>query len=99
MSLIIGLLQLVVFLFFLALLGRVVLSWVQVLARDWRPSGFALVVVESIYSVTDPPIRLLRSVIPPLTIGQIRFDLAVIILFFICYFLNMLLLMATGAVA
>ncbi len=98
MTFIIGLLQFVVFLFFLALLARVVLSWVQVLARDWRPSGFSLVIVESVYSVTDPPIRLLRSVIPPLTIGQIRFDLAVIILFFVCYFLNALLAMLASVV-
>ena len=87
MSFIFGLLQFVVFMFLLALLARVVLSWVQILARDWRPSGLSLVIVESVYSVTDPPIRLLRSVIPPLTIGQVRLDLAVIILFFACYVL------------
>ncbi|WNM23341.1 YggT family protein [Demequina capsici] len=87
MSIIFQALYFVVFLFLLFLLGRVVLSWVQMFARDWRPSGASLVIVESIYSVTDPPIRVLRSIIPPITIGQIRFDLAVIILFFACYIL------------
>ncbi len=87
MTFIFGFLQLIVFLFLMFLLGRVVLSWVQVLARDWRPTGVAAVIVESVYSVTDPPIKLLRSLIPPITIGQIRLDLAVIILFFACYFL------------
>ncbi len=87
MTIIFGLLQFVVFLFLMFLLGRVVLSWVSVLARDWRPTGVAAVIVESVYSVTDPPIKLLRSLIPPITIGQIRLDLAVIILFFVCYFL------------
>ncbi|WP_062203144.1 YggT family protein [Demequina salsinemoris] len=89
MNVIFGLLEFLVFLFLMFLLGRVVLSWVQVLARDWRPTGVAAVVVESVYSVTDPPIKFLRSIIPPITIGQIRLDLAVIILFFVCYFLMM----------
>ncbi len=87
MTIIFGLLQFVVFLFILFLLGRIVLSWVQALARDWRPTGAVLVIVEAIYTVTDPPIKRLRSWIPPLTIGQIRLDLAVLILFFACYFL------------
>ncbi|WP_200809843.1 YggT family protein [Demequina sp. NBRC 110054] len=91
MTIIFGLLQFVVFLFLMFLLGRVVLSWVSVLARDWRPTGVAAVIVESVYSVTDPPIKLLRSLIPPITIGQIRLDLAVIILFFVCYFLMLAL--------
>ncbi|MBK8469764.1 MAG: YggT family protein [Candidatus Phosphoribacter sp.] len=69
------------FLFFVFLIGRLVLDWVRVLARQWRPRGAVLVVAEAIYSVTDPPIRLVRKVIPPLTLGGIRIDLAFIVLF------------------
>ncbi|WP_029288732.1 YggT family protein [Cellulomonas sp. HZM] len=71
-------------LFFLLLLARLVLDWVQVFARDWRPRGIALVLAESTYTVTDPPLRLLRRVIPPLRIGQVSLDLAFMVLFLAC---------------
>ena len=91
MSFIAGLLQVVVLLFVLLLLVRLVLDWVQCFARDWRPRGAALVVAELTYSVTDPPLRALRRVIPPLTLGSIRLDLAFLILMLGCSFLLSLL--------
>ena len=72
--------SLVVFLFFLALIGRLVLDWVQVLSRDWRPRGAVLVLAEVVYSVTDPPLRLLRKVIPAVTLGGMRIDFAFLVL-------------------
>lgn len=81
MTFIWGLLDLLLFLFLVFLIGRLVFDWVQVFARDWRPRGILLVVAEAIYSVTDPPLRALRRVIPPLTIGQVRIDLAFFVLF------------------
>lgn len=70
----------VVFLFFLLLIGRLVLDWVQVLSRDWRPKGGILVVAEVVYSVTDPPLRLLRRVIPSINLGGMRIDIAFLVL-------------------
>jgi YggT family protein len=70
----------VVFLFFVILLGRLVLDWVQAFARDWRPRGALLVVAEAVYTVTDPPLKALRRVIPPLTLGAVRLDLAFLVL-------------------
>ena len=61
------------------LIARLVLDYVVIFARDWRPSGVILVVVEAIYTVTDPPIKALRRVIPPIRIGNISFDLAFLI--------------------
>ncbi|WP_125775310.1 YggT family protein [Antribacter gilvus] len=75
------LLSFLLFLFLLFLIGRLVFDWVQVFAREWRPRGVLLVVAEAVYSVTDPPLRALRRVIPPLTIGQFRIDLAFLVLF------------------
>ncbi len=80
MQLIASLLYLVVLVFFLLLLVRLVLDWVQFFARDWRPTGFALVVAEVTYSVTDPPLRALRRVLPPVGIGSVRLDLAFLVL-------------------
>ena len=71
-----------VFVFFVLLIGRLVLDWVQVFARDWRPKGVILVVAEAIYTVTDPPLKALRRLIPPLQLGSLRLDLAFLVLFF-----------------
>ena len=40
-----------------------------------------LIIAEIIYTLTDPPLRALRKVIPPLRLGAISFDLAFIVLF------------------
>ena len=60
------------------------LDWVQFFARDWKPSGPLLVVAEVTYSVTDPPLRALRRILPPLTIGTMRLDLAFLVLMLSC---------------
>lgn len=78
-----SLVSLLLFLFFLALIGRLVFDWVQVFARDWSPRGPLLVVAEGIYSVTDPPLKALRKVIPSLTIGGMRIDLSFLVLMII----------------
>lgn len=80
MRILASLLYLVVLVFFLLLLVRLVLDWVQFFAREWRPTGIALVVAEVTYSVTDPPLRALRRVLPPVGIGSIRLDLAFLVL-------------------
>lgn len=73
----------ILFLFFLLLLTRVVFDYVQMFARSWQPRGVMLVLLEGIYSITDPPIRGLRRIIPPLRLGAISFDLAILALFLI----------------
>jgi len=80
-------LRLVVLAFFLLLLVRLVLDWVQFFVRDWRPSGPVLVVAEVTYTVTDPPLRFLRRLLPPLAIGTVRLDLAFLVLMLGCSFL------------
>ncbi|GAB3585026.1 YggT family protein [Calidifontibacter terrae] len=70
----------VVYVFFIVLIVRLVLDWVQVFARDWRPKGAVLVIAEAVYTVTDPPLKLLRRLIPPLRVGQVRVDLAFLVL-------------------
>jgi YggT family protein len=90
-TLIRSLLYTVVFIFFIVLVGRLVIDWIQVFARDWRPRGVVLVIAEGIYSATDPPLRALRRVIPPLRLGQVQLDLAFIVLFLIVSILMTLL--------
>ncbi len=80
MAFVISLLDFVLFLAFLVLIGRLVFEWIQMFARDWRPKGVVLVVAEAIYTLTDPPLRALRRVIPPLRIGGVSLDLSFLVL-------------------
>jgi YggT family protein len=68
----------VLWIFLLVLFARMILSWVPVLVRDWEPHGPMLVVAEIIYSITDPPLRLLRKVLRPVRVGTMMLDLAFI---------------------
>jgi YggT family protein len=62
--------------FWLFMLARLVIDLVRVFARRWRPQGVGLVLAEAVYAVTDPPIKLVRRVIPPLRFGNVALDLA-----------------------
>jgi len=71
---------LLLWLFFILLIARLVLDYVQMFARSWRPRGPLLVVAEVVYTVTDPPLKALRKVIPPLRLGSISLDLSFLVL-------------------
>jgi YggT family protein len=66
-------------LYLLIMIGRLVFDYVQIFARSWTPSGFLLVLVETIYSLTDPPLNFFRRFIPPLRIGSISLDLSFLV--------------------
>jgi YggT family protein len=66
--------------FWLLLLARLVFDLVQAFAREWHPRGPLLILLELLYSITDPPLKLLRRFIPPLRLGQVQLDLAFLIL-------------------
>ena len=65
------------------LIGRMIFGWVQVFARDWRPTGIVLVLAEAIFTVTDPPLKFLRRFIPPLRLGMVAMDLSFMVLFIV----------------
>ncbi len=66
--------------FFLLLIARLVFDYVALFARDFVPHGALLVFVESIYTVTDPPLKLLRRFIPPFRIAGVSLDLSFMVL-------------------
>ncbi|GAA4406442.1 YggT family protein [Fodinibacter luteus] len=86
-----GVLHFVVFLYFLVLIGRVVFDWIRIFAREWRPRGAALLVAEPVYTLTEPPLRALRKVVPPLRLGGVSIDLSFMVLFFLVYILLLIL--------
>jgi YggT family protein len=82
-----GLIEAVLWFFIALLWVRFVVDWVQVFARAWVPHGVLLVALEGVYSTTDPPIKALRRVIPPLRIGSISLDLSFLIVIIGAYVL------------
>jgi YggT family protein len=78
---------LLLYVFFLALLARFVLGWVLAYGRRWQPGRGAAATLESVWSVTDPPLKALRRVIPPLRIGTVSIDLASLVLLVILFVL------------
>ncbi len=69
--------------YLVVLIGRMVFGWVQVFARDWHPSGILLVIAEGIFTITDPPLKLLRRFIPTLRLGMVALDLSFMVLFIV----------------
>ncbi len=78
-------------LYSLVLIGRLVFEYIRMFARDWRPSGIVLLLAEFLYSVTDPPLRVLRRVLPPLRLGTMYLDLSYLVLFLGIYVARMIL--------
>jgi YggT family protein len=83
-----SIIDLILFVFLLLLFARFVVDWVQVFARSWSPKGFVLVLLEIIYSITDPPIRFVRRFVPPLRLGAIVLDTSFIIVLISVYLLR-----------
>lgn len=67
------------------LLARFIIDWVQVLARSWRPTGIVAALCEGIFTITDPPLRAIRGVIPPIRMGGALLDLSPMVLLIAIY--------------
>ena len=87
MNLFWGLAYFVLLVFFILLIARLVFDYVMMFARSWRPSGVLAVGLEVVYSATDPPLKALRRVIPPLRLGNFSIDLGFMVLLFVVYVL------------
>ncbi len=69
-------------LFLFALLGRLILDYVRLFSRSWRPRGVMLFLAEAIYGITDKPTAFVRRFVPPLRLGAVSLDLSFLVLFF-----------------
>ena len=79
--------HLVLWIFIALLFVRFVVDWIQVFARSWTPKGPVLVVLEGVYSATDPPIKAFRRVFRPVRIGSVSLDLSFLAVLLVCYLL------------
>jgi YggT family protein len=71
----------VLWIFFLILIARFVLSLIVMFAPQWHPKGPVLLLFEAVYSVTDPVLRPLRRILPPIGAGGVRIDISMLMLF------------------
>jgi YggT family protein len=74
----------------LILLARFIIDWVQLLARSWRPKGIVAALCEAIFTITDPPLRAIRGVIPPIRMGGAMLDLSPMVLLIALYIVQIL---------
>ena len=72
----------VLLVYFFALWARFVLDLVQAVSEQWRPHGAVLVLAEASFTVTDPPIKAVRRLVPPLRIGAFSLDFGFTIVMF-----------------
>ncbi len=70
----------ILWLYFVVLLARFVIDLVQMLSRTWQPKGFVLLLCEAVFTLTDPPLKLLRKIIPPIKLGGVALDLSLLVL-------------------
>ncbi|GLZ03643.1 YggT family protein [Actinomadura sp. NBRC 104412] len=73
------------YIFLLFLIGRLVLEVLQSFAPSWRPTGVVLVIAEATYTITDPPLKLLRRFIRPIRLGNVALDLSFTVLILVVW--------------
>jgi YggT family protein len=62
------------------LFARLIIDYVRMFARNWRPNSFLLAIFEVIYSITDPAMKFVGRFIPPLRLGGVSLDLSFIVI-------------------
>ncbi|MHA3684567.1 YggT family protein [Leucobacter sp. HY1910] len=80
-------LRLAIRLFIIVLWARLIIDWVMIFSRNFRPRGAVAVLVELVYSATDPPIKMFRKLLPPIRLGQVSIDLGWILTLVSCWIL------------
>jgi len=76
------------FVFIVCLWIRFIVGIVQLFARTWHPRGPVLLVLEAVFSITDPPVRLVRRILPTLRLGGAALDLSLWVVLIVAYVLQ-----------
>jgi YggT family protein len=70
-------------LYLVVLVGCMILMWINVFVRPWYPPRVIKLIAETIFTLTDPPLKFLRRYIPPLRLGRVSMDLSFMVLFIV----------------
>ncbi len=54
--------------------GRLIGDFARAFRPDWRPRGLVLVLLNIVYSVTDPPVLFVRRFVRPMRMGAVALD-------------------------
>jgi YggT family protein len=71
--------------YLIILFAKVILSWIVVLGARPPSSGPARVAVDLVDDVTEPVLRPLRGIIPPVRMGAVGLDVSLLLLFVILF--------------
>ena len=80
-------LRLAIQIYIYVLWARFIIDWVRVLNPRFRPRGVLLILFELVFTLTDPPIKMFRRILPPIRLGQISLDLGWMVTMFCCWIL------------
>ncbi|MDO4685787.1 MAG: YggT family protein [Corynebacterium sp.] len=72
----------IVNLFIFLLIARILIEMIQSFSRNFRPPRWFVMIAEPIFVITDPPVKALRRLIPPVRMGSVALDVSVLVLFF-----------------
>lgn len=78
--------------YLLILLARAFLSFLPLFRPNWQPNGIAVVMLELIYTVTDPPLKFLGKYLPPLRLGGFYLDVSFILFYFVLIWLQRIII-------
>lgn len=78
-------------LFTYLLLVRIIIEMIASFSRAWQPPRWFSVIGEVIFTITDPPVKLVRKFIPPLPMGGVQLDMSVLVLFFALFILQVII--------
>ncbi|WP_027020896.1 YggT family protein [Corynebacterium sputi] len=92
MQAIFGILNIVLLLFTYLLLARIIMEMIASFSRQWRPGKVFSSIGEVVFTITDPPVKLVRRLIPPMPMGGVSIDLSVLALFFVLMILRMIVM-------
>lgn len=87
LSIVLQIIYVALYVFMLVLFARFTMSWVMAYGRRWRPGRGAAATLELMWSVTDPPVKALRRMIPSARLGGVAVDVSALVLLLILYVL------------
>lgn len=73
------------------LIARIIIEMIQSFSRQFNPPRWFMVVAEPLFVMTDPPVKALRRLIPPLQMGGVALDVSVLVLFILLSILTRIL--------
>ncbi|MDO4908720.1 MAG: YggT family protein [Corynebacterium sp.] len=74
------------------LVARIVIEMIQSYSRQFRPPRWFIWIAELLFTITDPVVKAVRKVVPPLRMGNVSLDLSVLVIFFLIMILRMIII-------